>query len=362
MNNKLIATSPGLRLHFRAPEEWSQLFLHYWGTQPDGLFTQWPGVPLHADQAGWYHMVLPKQYGAGLVINNGQGAQSLDLFRNRSGWWDQGWWDYNPEVLTRFTYPEGRRKALVMSYDDAGIQDRQLVEIFNRHGIKGTFHLNSDRLTDGLGWYLSRAEVPSLYQGHEVSAHTIGHPSLNGQSDDFIKYHVGQDRFDLEQLVGREVAGMSYPLGDYNDRVLQLLPELGIEYARTVNDTYAFDLPSNFLTWHPTLFHKHPDLMALANQYLQSSPEKLTAFFVWGHSYELDEGSWWARMNDICRALGGKSDIWYTGALDIRRYLEAIDNVFFLPGRIVNPSHTLSVWVKVGLQSHELPPGGIFPL
>ena len=46
-------------------------------------------------------------------------------------------------MRTRFVYPEGKSKALTMSYDDGVVADRRLVEIFNRYGIKGTFHLNS---------------------------------------------------------------------------------------------------------------------------------------------------------------------------------------------------------------------------
>ena len=42
-----------------------------------------------------------------------------------------------------YRYPQGKMKALTMSYDDGTIHDRRLVEIFNAHGIKGTFHLNS---------------------------------------------------------------------------------------------------------------------------------------------------------------------------------------------------------------------------
>ena len=45
-------------------------------------------------------------------------------------------------------YPGGKHKALTMSYDDGRTYDRQLVEIFNRYGIKGTFHLNSGFLGD----------------------------------------------------------------------------------------------------------------------------------------------------------------------------------------------------------------------
>ena len=35
------------------------------------------------------------------------------------------------------------RKALTFSYDDGIEQDRKLVEIFNRYGMKATFNLNT---------------------------------------------------------------------------------------------------------------------------------------------------------------------------------------------------------------------------
>jgi len=31
-------------------------------------------------------------------------------------------------------FPQGRSRALTMSYDDGVVEDRRLVEIFNRHG------------------------------------------------------------------------------------------------------------------------------------------------------------------------------------------------------------------------------------
>jgi len=46
-------------------------------------------------------------------------------------------------MITYITYPGGRFKALTMSYDDGRPQDRRLVELFNKYGIRGTFHLNS---------------------------------------------------------------------------------------------------------------------------------------------------------------------------------------------------------------------------
>ena len=37
-------------------------------------------------------------------------------------------------------WKDGKKRALTMSYDDGVFQDRRLVEIFNRYGIRGSFH------------------------------------------------------------------------------------------------------------------------------------------------------------------------------------------------------------------------------
>ena len=38
---------------------------------------------------------------------------------------------------------DGKMKALTFSYDDGVLQDRRLIEIFNKYGLKATFNLNS---------------------------------------------------------------------------------------------------------------------------------------------------------------------------------------------------------------------------
>ena len=40
-------------------------------------------------------------------------------------------------------FPGGKAKALTMSYDDGKVQDRRLIDIFNKYGIKGTARIKS---------------------------------------------------------------------------------------------------------------------------------------------------------------------------------------------------------------------------
>jgi len=54
-----------------------------------------------------------------------------------------------------------------------------------------------------------------------------------------------EDRKRLEQLVGYPVRGMAYTFGNTNEFVIDAITGLGIEYARTVGDTYNFSIPAD---------------------------------------------------------------------------------------------------------------------
>ena len=40
----------------------------------------------------------------------------------------------------------GKMKAITFSYDDGVTQDKRLVDIFNKYGLKATFNINSELL------------------------------------------------------------------------------------------------------------------------------------------------------------------------------------------------------------------------
>jgi peptidoglycan/xylan/chitin deacetylase (PgdA/CDA1 family) len=111
-------------------------------------------------------------------------------------------------------WKDGKKRALTMSYDDGVLQDRRLVEIFNKYGIRGSFHLNSGLLDREST--VSAAEVATLYAGHEVSAHSLTHPHLPEQNDEEIIRQVEEDRLALSELCGYEVVGFAYPCGGKN--------------------------------------------------------------------------------------------------------------------------------------------------
>ena len=40
-------------------------------------------------------------------------------------------------------FPGGVRRVVTFSYDDGCDNDARLIELFNKYGVKGSFHLNA---------------------------------------------------------------------------------------------------------------------------------------------------------------------------------------------------------------------------
>lgn len=264
----------------------------------------------------------------------------------------------------KFCYPGGRLKALIMSYDDGSEHDRRLIEIFNTRGIRSTFHLNSGKL--GGAYHILPGEVSNLYKVHEVSGHTVNHLHLDQLEEEEIRREITNDRRALEDLVAYPVRGMSIPFGTYDHRVLLILPELGVEYARgeAAGETGRFDLPDTFILWKPTCHHT--GALEAAERFLGAITSRMMLFMIWGHSYELDgflstdTSKGWKYMEYLSDRLGRNKEIWYTTMIEMHDYLKAIDGIRFSADESIafNPS-AVPVWIKSPEGAAEIRPGEV---
>lgn len=254
-------------------------------------------------------------------------------------------------------FPNGKHFALTMSFDDGRVTDRPLIDLFNRYGIKGTFHLNSGFLSHDD--FITKEEVKTLYQGHEVALHTVTHPHLTQVSPSTALNEIIEDKKQLEALCGYPIRGMSYPFGDYNPSIITLLQQCGIEYARTVKATNGFGLPEHFLEWHPTIHLKKPE-PELWNQFLLNRFEEMRIMYVWGHSYEFRDHQTWDMIESFCQQAAACPDIWFATNIEIKSYIDALRQLVISADNnmIYNPSAS-NVYVSVNhqpvcIQSKEL--------
>lgn len=219
----------------------------------------------------------------------------------------------------------GKMKALTFSYDDGVLQDKRLIDIFNRYNLKATFNLNSERF--GLEGQLIRGgkqinhtkvnaqDVKTIYGGHEVAAHTLTHPNLCKLEKEEIIRQVEQDRLNLSQLVGYDVCGMAYPGGGTNNNefVAETIHDhTNVKYARTIECTYSFDIPNWLYQFKPTVYHMEFDKMfELGERFLAMQTDRPQVYYVWGHSYEFDIDNTWDKFEEFCKMMSGRDDIFY---------------------------------------------------
>lgn len=233
-----------------------------------------------------------------------------------------------------------------MSYDDGKLEDRKLIEIFNKYHIKGTFHINSGVLDMDIR--IHEDEIPKLYEGHEIACHTLTHPTIAREPLSVVAHEVLQDRINLERISGKLVQGLSYPNGSYSKEIENLLPALGIRYSRIVGDSDGFELPTNLYEWKATCHHNH-NLLALGKEFTELNKKQyLYMMYVWGHSYEFTRDQNWELMEEFCKMVGDRDDIWYATNIEYVDYMEAAKRLrFAADGTFAYNPNATSVWITV---------------
>lgn len=221
-------------------------------------------------------------------------------------------------------------KFITFSFDDNVVDDIRLVEILNKYGLKGTFNLNSGTLSRISSWrygdvkdvtYINYCEQPNLYDGHEVACHTYRHPHLEKLDRGTADNEVRLDKKILECLYGYQIRGMAYPYGTYNDEVLEVLRDNGIEYSRTVKSTHGFGFPEEPLLWNPTCHFRDAEVMKLAEKFLNSESEEDMLLYIWGHSYEMVTEEDWKAFEELCAYISGREDIRYCTNIEVLDYM-----------------------------------------
>ena len=106
-------------------------------------------------------------------------------------------------------FPEGKVKALTLSYDDGVEQDVRLIEIMKKYGLKGTFNINSGLYAPEGTVYpegtihrrMTKSQALALYKnsGMEIAVHGLTHPFLEQLPKEMCTYEVLKDRINLEK-------------------------------------------------------------------------------------------------------------------------------------------------------------------
>jgi peptidoglycan-N-acetylglucosamine deacetylase len=265
-----------------------------------------------------------------------------------------------------FSYPDGKHKALVLSYDDGTIQDIELASLFDQHHLVGTFNLNSAYLGTKRGWaqengntvfqdYVPKDSLLFIYEHHEIAAHGAFHRDFINISSEEILEEINTDIENLTELTERKIISMAYPFGNTNEDIANVVSTTGIINARTVGDTYKYGLPKNYLMWHPTCHDSK--VLDYLDEYLMLDDSTLSLFYVWGHSWEFADKDRWNNMLVFCEKMGKADDIWSVGNGELTQYLKAIKRVEVKENQIINPADNELVWIRLSTGIEKLEAG-----
>lgn len=264
-------------------------------------------------------------------------------------------------------FKDGKAKVVTLSYDDGVATDAKLIEIMLKHGLKGTFNINTglffpeDRERSKPTERLKLSEAKELYiqSGNELAIHGLHHPFLEQLNASEAVYQIAEDRKNLERVFGTIARGMAYPYGTYSSQVIDILKCCGICYSRTVKSTESFLLPDDWLALNPTCHHNNGRLMELAKRFVEtkfSGGGKM--FYLWGHSYEFDNDNNWVVIEEFCEYIGNREDIWYATNIEIYNYVKAYESLITsFDGKLIcNPS-AIDVWASIDGKTVMIPAG-----
>ena len=274
-------------------------------------------------------------------------------------------------------FPNGRAKALTLSYDDGVREDDRLIDIMQRYGLRGTFNLNTGRyLTEEqaetmqkpYGIHKTEAQATQAYSGEgiEPAVHGYSHAFMGRLPLPQLTYEVLKDREALERQFGRVVRGLAYPSGSYSDSAVEVLRACGIAYARTTQSTEKFDIPTDWLRMPATCHHNSARLSELTERFVESQPKKNEhgwLFYLWGHSYEFARDDNWNVIEQFAARIGGRDDVWYATNIEVYQYVESFRRLVFSLdcSRIENPS-AQTVWFLYHSKVYSVAPGEVLEL
>ena len=269
-------------------------------------------------------------------------------------------------TFNHFTYPYGKYKALIMSFDDGCITDLKLVTLFNKYHITGTFNISSSFMGTTQIWsvkngdttrqtYIKENQIVKIYKNHEIAVHGASHRNFLKISPEAVLEEVNTDIQKLSQLTHRKINSLAYPFGSSNNAIAQLIASTGLSNARTVKESLNFELADNFFLWNPTC--RDDKALDFSDSYLNLREKKLSVFYIWGHSWELENEKRWNNMVGFCKIISNKKDIWYTGSGNLANYLNALKKVTIGANEITNPKDNLPVWLNLSSGTIVLKPG-----
>ncbi len=134
------------------------------------------------------------------------------------------------------------KMSFAFTFDDGYKDNLSIVApLMNKLGIPFTVFITTDYIQSNDRKYLTPNDIKELSHDFdvEIGSHTKSHPRLTTcNTKDATKELIYSKKW-LEDLIGKEVDTFSYPQGDVDHRIRELVSDAGYKIARTSLFSYC---------------------------------------------------------------------------------------------------------------------------
>lgn len=216
-------------------------------------------------------------------------------------------------------------RYITTSWDDGHPCDRRLADLLGKYNLKGTFYIPQQNPGHRV---MNETEIAELGHSFEIGGHTLGHRNLRRLSASEAHAEINGSFQWLRSLLQKDPVSFCPPYGAYSKRSLAEIYAAGFRVVRTVELLSPVQktgvLPTTIQMFdHPplTLF-KHllkrgrirnlrlwinsrfaADTCRLVDHYLEFIATHGGCLHLWGHSWEIEDHRYWARLEDIFSAI-----------------------------------------------------------
>jgi peptidoglycan/xylan/chitin deacetylase (PgdA/CDA1 family) len=137
---------------------------------------------------------------------------------------------------------------VAITFDDAFVSVlKNGLPVLKRHGLTASIFVPTGNLGQPPKWdipedsldrnelVMSKEQLAEIDKdGFEVLSHTVSHCVLTEQNDRRLKRELSESKIALENIIGHEVCGISYPHGAYDSEVCRAAKQVGYLSGYTI--------------------------------------------------------------------------------------------------------------------------------
>lgn len=174
-----------------------------------------------------YHSLDPERFPNKLAVSPG-------LFRKHMLWLRQNRFQVTGlEACAKAEWKEAlRERKASITFDDGYLDNyRHAFPVLRESGFSAAFFVTTEDIGKKgfMTWEMLRemAAVPGI----EIGSHTLEHKPLTDISEKEAWASLVASKKILEEKLGREIRGISYPCGSFNEKILEMARGAGYAYG-----------------------------------------------------------------------------------------------------------------------------------